>query len=368
MPVCLTAALLLAVATTDPATPSAGPSAPMAAAPGQFDHVILISVDGLRPDAIDGPEDGDLPGFRRLLRGPHTFQARADADLTVTLPNHMSMITSRPVGGSQGHGWTDNVDPPASQHGGTLHKRKGAYVASVYDVAHDHGVETAMVASKTKFSITVQTYENDEGSPDQVGQDDGRNKIDAYAVVHTMRMVREMSCALLAAHPKRSFQVLHFGAPDFAGHAKGWDLAQGSHYRDAVREVDGEIALLLSAIDKDPALKGKVAVILTADHGGGVPFISHTDRMAPEDFLIPFIVWLGSDGPATELSALNADRRAVVPASQYVDNTMSPQPIRNAEAGNLALQLLGLPAIPGSVANAKQDLLLVAAPATGAVR
>jgi hypothetical protein len=90
--------------------------------------------------------------------------------------------------------------------------------------------------------------------------------------------------------------------------------------------------------------------------------------MAPEDFLIPFIVWLGSDGPSTELSALNADRRAVVPSSQYVDNTMSPQPIRNAEAGNLALQLLGLPAIPGSVANAKQDLRLVAAPATGAVR
>ena len=368
MPVCLTAALLLAMAAGDPATPVAGPTAPTVAGPGPFDHVILISVDGLRPDAIDGPEDGELPGFTRLLRGPHTLQARSDADITVTLPNHMSMITSRPVGGSQGHGWIENEDPPASKHGGTLHKRKGAYVASVYDVAHDHGVETAMIASKTKFSITVQTYENDEGAPDTVGPDNGRNKVDEYAVVHTMRKIREMSCALLALHPKRSFQVLHFGAPDFAGHAKGWDLSPGSHYRDAVREVDGEIAGILSAIDADPVLKGKVAIVLTADHGGGVPFISHTDRMAPQDFLIPFIVWLGSDGPSTELAALNADRRAVVPADQYVDNSMSPQPIRNAEAGNLALQLLGLPAIPGSVANAKQDLKLLATPATGAVR
>jgi hypothetical protein len=368
MPVCLTAALLLAMAAGDPATPVAGPTAPTVAGPGSFDHVILISVDGLRPDAIDGPEDGELPGFTRLLRGPHTLQARSDADITVTLPNHMSMITSRPVGGSQGHGWIENEDPPASKHGGTLHKRKGAYVASVYDVAHDHGVETAMIASKTKFSITVQTYENDEGAPDTVGPDNGRNKVDEYAVVHTMRKIREMSCALLALHPKRSFQVLHFGAPDFAGHAKGWDLSPGSQYRDAVREVDGEIAGILSAIDADPVLKGKVAIVLTADHGGGVPFISHTDRMAPQDFLIPFIVWLGSDGPSTELAALNADRRAVVPADQYVDNSMSPQPIRNAEAGNLALQLLGLPAIPGSVANAKQDLKLLATPATGAVR
>ena len=119
-----------------------------------------------------------------------------------------------------------------------------------------------------------------------------------------------------------------------------------------------ELAALLASIDAEPSLRGQVAVILTADHGGGVPFISHTVAMAPENFVIPFLVWLGEDRAPAELAALNADRRAVAPATKYLGDDASPAPIRNAEAGNLALQLLGMPAIPGSVANARQDLLL----------
>jgi hypothetical protein len=152
--------------------------------------------------------------------------------------------------------------------------------------------------------------------------------------------------------------MLHFAAPDLAGHETGWDLAPGTPYRRAIAEVDGELAALLASIDVEPSLRGQVAVILTADHGGGVPFISHTVAMAPENFVIPFLVWLGEDRAPAELAALNADRRAVAPATQYLGDDASPAPIRNAEAGNLALSLLGMPAIPGSVANAKQDLLL----------
>ena len=371
MPVCLTAAILLALAADGPAAPAApavttAPVTAAAAAPRavpanattKFDHVILISVDGLRPDAIDGPEDGDLAGFRRMLRGPHTLQARSDADLTVTLPNHMSMITGRPVGGPNGHGWTENEDPPAARHGGTLHKHKGSYVASMFDVAHDEGALTTVVATKTKFTLTIQSYENDEGDPDRSGRDDGRNKIDIFALAHTSKMARELTTSVLGSHPARSLQFVHFAAPDAAGHSKGWDMAPGSLYRAAVAEVDRELAALLTFIDADPLLRGRVAVILTADHGGGVPFISHKVQTAPEDFLVPLLVWLGSDGPSVELAALNADRRAVLPASQYVDNTMSPQPIRNSEAGNIATQLMGLRPIPGSVANGKHDLQL----------
>lgn len=344
---------------------AAPPEAPPAAAPPAsagkeptFRHVLVISVDGLRPDAIDGPEDGPLPGFRRILSGPHTLQARADADLTITLPNHVSMVTGRPVGGPNGHGWTENGDPPAPQHGGTLHKRKGAYVSSMFDVAHDHGAATAVIATKSKFGLFAQSYDADDGAKDATGADDGRNKVDCFACAVSSRLARELAVTWLRSQRSRSLALLHFGAPDGAGHSTGWDMAAGSPYRAAVAEVDAELDALLRSIDEDPSLRGTVAIVLTADHGGGVPFITHTEARAPENFVIPFAVWLGRDMPPAELTALNADRRAVLPRQTMAGNELSPQPIRNAEAGNAALQLLGLPAIPGSVANARQDLVL----------
>ena len=43
-------------------------------------HVLIISVDGLRPDALNEPLLSLLPAFNRLLRGPHTLDARTDAN------------------------------------------------------------------------------------------------------------------------------------------------------------------------------------------------------------------------------------------------------------------------------------------------
>jgi len=139
----------------------------------------------------------------------------------------------------------------------------------------------------------------------------------------------------------------------------------GSPYRQSIAEVDGALLRLLAAIDGDPAIRGRVAIILTADHGGGVPAKTHTTNTDPVNFLIPFIVWLGADTEPQELAALNGDRRAVLPASEWAPRDLSPPPIRSAEAGNLALQLMGLPPIPGSVANAIHDLRVLPAGRTG---
>jgi hypothetical protein len=111
-----------------------------------------------------------------------------------------------------------------------------------------------------------------------------------------------------------------------------------------------------------------VAIVLTADHGGGVPFKSHTDPAAPINFRIPFLVWLGADSEPVDLYEINASTRTRPPPGERMAATGAP-PIRNADAGNTALALLELPAISGSVANAKQDLATAApVPAGGAVK
>jgi hypothetical protein len=101
---------------------------------------------------------------------------------------------------------------------------------------------------------------------------------------------------------------------------------------------------------------GNTTIILTADHGNqdNPPTLSNGQ---PDRYQVPFFVW-GPGVPAGEdLYALNNNTRKV--ATSYPMTTYGGlQPIRNAEVNNLALDLLGLGAIPGSMFNSTQDLVV----------
>jgi hypothetical protein len=86
-------------------------------APSRIEHVVMVSVDGLRPECIAAPIAASYPALTRLARGPHTLQARCDPQISVTLPNHIDMITGRTVAGDAGHGWIANDDPPRFTRG-----------------------------------------------------------------------------------------------------------------------------------------------------------------------------------------------------------------------------------------------------------
>ena len=102
------------------------------------EYVIAVSVDGMGTTYMQRLIDaGQLPHFKQIeAEGACTTNARADYDMTVTLPNHTSMLTSRPVKAAGGHLWTSNTDP---EEGMTIHSNAGQYVASVFDVAREHG-------------------------------------------------------------------------------------------------------------------------------------------------------------------------------------------------------------------------------------
>lgn len=322
--------------------------------PEVFDHVILVSVDGLRSDCLEPPLLAQFPNFARLLEGPHTLEARTDPDYTVTLPNHLSMLTSRPVLGPGGHGWIGNTDPPAVRQGGTLHAQKRSYVASVFDVAHDHGVSTAIAVTKSKFALLMQSYGDETGAPDTVGADDGRQKIDRAIYARGAAQLAPMVADELRRARRPSFTFVHFGDPDFAGHATGWVMDPGSDYLAAVKTVDTALGVLLEAIESKPELMGRTAIVLTADHGGGVPERTHVDKTNPVNFRIPLVVWLDC-GQETDLRDLNP-HRAWPDRETQLDLAAQPQPVRNGDAGNLCLRLLGLPPIPESTYGFKDGL------------
>ena len=329
----------------------------------RFQHVILISVDGLRPEAILPPLVQHHPAFQQLAQGAWTAQARCDPDISITLPNHIDMITSRLVAGENGHGWVGNSDPPSRTMGGTLHLKSGHYIPSVFDVAHDEGLQTALVVGKWKFVLFEQSYGEDAGGLDDVAPNYGKDKIDCFVCSpNSMDQVQQLAAFIQSAgdRQKKTFTFLHLALPDFVGHASGWDLSDGSAYRQALLDIDTALGFVLSKINNSPTLKDRVAIVLTADHGGGVPFISHLDPEAPVNFTIPFLVWSGVNQTQVDLYAINAKTRHCPSATERFTANQLP-PIRNSDAGNTCLMLLGLPAIPSSTVNAGQDLQITSA-------
>ena len=87
-------------------------SFPAFAANPQVEHVIHVSVDGLRGSVIKQLGAANLPNFYRVRsEGAYTDNARTLFENTVTMPNHISQITGRPRDGADGHHVTRNSDP-----------------------------------------------------------------------------------------------------------------------------------------------------------------------------------------------------------------------------------------------------------------
>ena len=311
------------------------------------ERVILISVDGLRPDAVTTLGKQTLPNFYRLrAEGAFTDNARTDYDITVTLPNHTCMITGRRVQGHQGHNWLENAAPTE-----TLHEKKGAYTASMFDVAHDAGLNTALFASKDKFVVFDDSYDEDSGADNAHGKD----KLDIYQqassgehALATAEPVVDRLITELADHPCQ-LVMLHILDPDAAGHHDGW---MSDSYLNAVKRADTMLGRVLAFIESDPQYAGKTTLILTSDHGG--IHLNHGWAELPEDYTIPFYVWGADATPGADLYQLNPTTRRD-PGTTRPDYT-GKQPIRNGDAANLALSLLGLNPIPGSTINADQSL------------
>jgi predicted AlkP superfamily pyrophosphatase or phosphodiesterase len=316
---------------------------PAVAAVPVVDHVVLVSVDGLNPDAIRKLGRAGAPTFYRLMaRGASTMNARTVYDATQTLPNHTSMVTGRPVTAPGGHRVTFNEDD-----GSTVHARAGTYVASAFDVVHDSGGRTALYSGKDKLDFLDRSWNAANGAVDRTGVDNGRDKIDLYRQAAPGVLTDALIASLRTAPP--DFAMLHLRGPDSVGHAQGY-MSQA--YVDEVAATDRLIGRLLDAVAGRPSLASSTVVVVTSDHGG-LGF-SHADATRPVNYTIPFFVW-GTRIPAgASLYALNPDRAD--PGGSRPSYAPTRQPIRNAEAGNLITELLGLRAIPGSRINPAQTL------------
>lgn len=337
----------------------------------EYDHVIHVSVDGLRGDLLDGlitNSPGSYDSFRRFVNeGATTFNARTDYTHTVTVPNHATMITGRPVDSSTGvgstdyHGYTNNLQPGSAD---TLHNQGNPnvpYVASAFGVVHDRGGSTALYASKSKFVIFEQSYNALNGGADTVGMDNGKDKIDTYVNNSDSAALNTSFLSDMAAN-QYDYAFIHYLDPDVTGHDNGWGSTQ---WDASVQTVDGFLGAIMDMVETTDGLTGSTAVVLTSDHGGAN--VTHSNPTVPANYTIPMLVWDSSpDGvgviAGADLYGLNIGGTRLDPGTLRPGYDALVQPIRNGDSGNLALDLLGLPAIDGSFINSDQDLVVTVIP------
>jgi Type I phosphodiesterase / nucleotide pyrophosphatase len=324
------------------------PRVPTPSAPSRADvsYAVMISVDGLAARFLEQVIDaGNAPTFKALQSlAAWTHNARTDKTYTITLPNHTSMLTGLPVSPSPGfdsfraHRYTNNTDPLTSETLHTLRLPERDYTPSVFDVVHDRGRSTALFASKTKFSLYTQTY-NDAGGPDSIGEDNGRQKIDTVVINTDPPAMVDQLILALTTNPA-NYTFVHLNQPDTTGHSIGWGTPE---YLAAVANMDVLLGRILSTIQTGP-LAGKTALIVTTDHGG-VGW-GHSDSADALNFQIPFYV-MAPGVPSGDAYAAFGNRFS--PDLENPEYKAVYQPLRNGDSGNLALYLLGLPPIPESV-------------------
>lgn len=188
------------------------------------------------------------PAIQGLARrGAYTWQAQTVVPSS-TLPGHASMLS----------GYEPSVHRITWDD---YRAEKGTItVPTIFSIAHEAGLRTAMVIGKDKLATL-----NAPGT------------IDRYVLTSQGdAAVANEAVAQLAAGVDLLF--VHFPQTDLTGHAKGWMSAT---YLQQIADTDQAVGRILLALPPE------TTVILTADHGGNG--ITHGSA-APLDTTIPWII------------------------------------------------------------------------------
>jgi predicted AlkP superfamily pyrophosphatase or phosphodiesterase len=245
--ICLSSILLIPQAQDTQATPFATNTAMVPHIMAQASHVIVISMDGARPDAI---LQVDTPVLQSLAAGgAATWQAQTVLP-AVTVPAHASMLTGLEVAE---HGLDNNN-----------YNSEALGLPTFISLAAESGYLTAMVVGKNKLD-QFHYPENVAFTFATLGD---RSVIDA---------------AIAALDDGVQVLFVHLPNPDFFGHLSGWMSPQ---YLAELPNTDAQIGRLLQALE-ERQIRDSTLLIITADHGG------HDKKHGgdiPEDRLIPMII------------------------------------------------------------------------------
>lgn len=237
--------VVLAALLTAGVAPSAAQSRPLR-------YVIIMSFDGLRPDALRQVMPAGL-----LARAAYSWDAKTTLPSS-TMPSHASMLSGV---GPDVHTVRFNDWRPS----------RGYFrLATVFSVTTASGKTSAAFVTKSKLLFFAR--------PGTVAHAE-HLQFPAYDQTAATRAAMRY---LTRAQPHLLF--IHLADPDDAGHAHGWMSAP---YMAAVRKVPDTIGIVLDVLNRMLA-NDQSLVIVTADHGGHRRTHGTAD---PQDVTIPWLAF-----------------------------------------------------------------------------
>jgi len=244
-------------------------------AAGEGGHVVFVTIDGLRADAVKGDT---TPTLWQLL-GESEYSLDAKTVLpSRTLPAHLSLVSGV---SPQRHSVTWNRYRPEV---GTVE------TDTLFLRFEREGLHTALFAGKRKLAHLA--------APERIHHHEAwRARSDAE--------VMDRALAYLERE-RPAFTLIHLPRVDRVGHAWGW---MGGRQLRAVGEADAQVARLVATLRRLRA-EERWTLLITADHGGRG---SRHGSAREEDVTIPWIVW-GDGVTAGEIpppTLLDAYRLAV---------------------------------------------------------
>lgn len=236
-----------------PATATLPPTVTPTPAPN-ISRVLIVSFDGLRPDAI---AQANMINVMSLMQaGAYTLTAQTIMP-SITLPAHSSMLVGT-CPAKHIVRWNEYI--PSNGY---------ALGTDIFDLAHAAGMRTVMVVGKEKLQQITEP-----ASLDYFAFVDNTDKIeDPYSIAQLANKQISQGFSLM---------FVHFPNGDLAGHDYGW---MSRKQLEAYADDDVSFGYILETL-KNKTMYDSTLIIITSDHGGHDT--THGINI-PEDMTIPWI-------------------------------------------------------------------------------
>jgi len=267
----------------------------------QESHVVLISIDGLRPEFYKDPS-WNMVHLRQGMETGSYADGVEGVFPTVTYPSHTTMISGvKPLK----HGvYYNTPSEPLGVTGNWLWKYENIKVPTLFSVAKEKGLKTAAVfwpvsvGGPATYNIPEYWYLPKEKGQDRVmskALQENASPAGLYEEVeqHATGKLEEidfngdylgidenlarMSCYLIRQY-KPTLLAVHLVTVDHFEHEQGRD---GDKVRAAIAGVDRAIKSIREAVQK-AGIADKTTFIVTGDHG----FVDIHSNIAPNVLLV----------------------------------------------------------------------------------